>query len=509
MRKEKSNIKNPAFVETTAGKQKSKITLLILVFILLFSTFFLLKTSYVVIGDTVTIKIIQQCTDTSCSTGCVDISRQQATSCTDGCNATTKQKTICSSQECTESISSCGSGGCAANEKRVCYLNNICSYACKCVDYPICVLTQPPCTPVNGGWSGWSACSVTCGGGTQTRSCTNPAPSCNGASCSGSSTQSCNTQACPTATPVPTATSTPASCIEGNLLRNGCFEEGMVGWEDPAWANPRAAVVSTVSHAGSQSMKLWSDGNTYDYVRKSQWINGGGGRTYTLSAWGKRDGNPGNAWSSIRVDEYDDSVNPIVFKARHTIEFTSTNWEQKTIVFTTIAQTTKIPVTLQVGLDDTPDAADPLTNFYVDDVSVVLGGSVPTATPIPPTATPIPPTVTDVPGCGCSSNLCTDVCPVNQTANKFSDITYINPIKCSREVSIAGPTPNAGNQGAYCQRPLRPKGDADGNGVVDQNDYAIYLRAVLGAQIAAAANPDFNGDGLVSPDDLAIWKHAR
>lgn len=51
--------------------------------------------------------------------------------------------------------------------------------------------------PVNGGWSGWSNCSASCGGGTQTRSCTNPAPSGGGASCSGASSQACNTQACP------------------------------------------------------------------------------------------------------------------------------------------------------------------------------------------------------------------------------------------------------------------------------------------------------------------------
>ena len=66
-----------------------------------------------------------------------------------------------------------------------------------------------PSTPpaIAGGWSGWShangfsdgaggTCSVACGGGTQTRSCTNPPPSNGGAACSGASSQACNTQAC-------------------------------------------------------------------------------------------------------------------------------------------------------------------------------------------------------------------------------------------------------------------------------------------------------------------------
>lgn len=53
-------------------------------------------------------------------------------------------------------------------------------------------------TPVaiDGGWSPWTACSVTCGGGTQTRTCTNPAPSNGGATCSGSASQACNTSSC-------------------------------------------------------------------------------------------------------------------------------------------------------------------------------------------------------------------------------------------------------------------------------------------------------------------------
>jgi len=53
---------------------------------------------------------------------------------------------------------------------------------------------------VNGGfsnWSNWTACSVTCGNGTQTqsRTCTNPAPAHGGANCTGltQNSQSCST----------------------------------------------------------------------------------------------------------------------------------------------------------------------------------------------------------------------------------------------------------------------------------------------------------------------------
>ncbi len=54
-------------------------------------------------------------------------------------------------------------------------------------------------TVTDGGWSAWGACSASCDGGTQSRTCTDPAPSGGGAACSGVATQVCHTEACPAA----------------------------------------------------------------------------------------------------------------------------------------------------------------------------------------------------------------------------------------------------------------------------------------------------------------------
>lgn len=58
--------------------------------------------------------------------------------------------------------------------------------------------TPTPTPAVDGGWGDWGSCSADCGGGTQTRSCDNPAPSGGGDDCVGEASQACNTDDCVT-----------------------------------------------------------------------------------------------------------------------------------------------------------------------------------------------------------------------------------------------------------------------------------------------------------------------
>lgn len=73
----------------------------------------------------------------------------------------------------------------------------------------ISCLSDITTAPINGGWSDWSPPCPPCGGGTQTRTCTNPPPANFGADCVGLTSQPCNTDPCPTPTPTPTPTPIP------------------------------------------------------------------------------------------------------------------------------------------------------------------------------------------------------------------------------------------------------------------------------------------------------------
>ena len=50
---------------------------------------------------------------------------------------------------------------------------------------------------LDGNWSRFGTCSKACGGGTQSRMCSEPAPANGGKDCIGDSTKECNTQVCP------------------------------------------------------------------------------------------------------------------------------------------------------------------------------------------------------------------------------------------------------------------------------------------------------------------------
>ena len=54
--------------------------------------------------------------------------------------------------------------------------------------------------PVHGGFTVFSECSKTCGGGTRIRTCTNPEPRNGGRGCVGASQETCNTKACESTT---------------------------------------------------------------------------------------------------------------------------------------------------------------------------------------------------------------------------------------------------------------------------------------------------------------------
>ncbi len=116
------------------------------------------------------------------------------------------------------------------------------------------------------------------------------------------------------------------------------------------------------------------------------------------------------------------------------------------------------------------------------------------------TATPISPTIPV--NCVCGTN---DACDSSCLFEKYPNVPYASPIKCVLSPSMFLSPPNQTNKNSWCQRNLRTKGDADGDGKVTYLlDYAIYLSGVTGDKIDPPRNPDFDGDGVVSNQDREI-----
>ena|GEM_PF-3395446 len=132
-------------------------------------------------------------------------------------------------------------------------------------------VVQPAGPPVvNGVWTAWSACSASCGGGTQTRTCTNPPPANGGAQCDGGNTQSCNQTACP------------AQCYTGRCDVPNC---GGTGNTHPVQGPcrfgsylPHGATIYKVTHPCG----YFYSKDQYEMVRANNDI-AGQGKSYTLT----------------------------------------------------------------------------------------------------------------------------------------------------------------------------------------------------------------------------------
>ena len=157
-------------------------------------------------------------------------------------------------------------------------------------------------------------------------------------------------------------------------------------------------------------------------------------------------------------------------------------------------------------------------------INGVVDTPTPTSTPIPPTPTMTPtstPTLTPIPiitltptpdvsTCVCGTNdLCSDTC----TFDKFVDVNYSSPFKCSQDPNAMVSIPTADEKTGWCRSTLRTKGDVDGNGKFERTDYYYYVSAINGGKIPASittdtvktyVDADVDGDGAISTLDRSI-----
>uniref|UniRef100_A0A8W8ILJ9 IgGFc-binding protein N-terminal domain-containing protein n=1 Tax=Magallana gigas TaxID=29159 RepID=A0A8W8ILJ9_MAGGI len=135
--------------------------------------------------------------------------------------------------------------------------------------------------PIDGVWSSWGSygtCTVTCGGGTQTRSrsCSNPTPQYGGASCAGSTTssQSCNSHNCP---------------IDGGLTNWGSWGTCSVSCGGGTQVRTRSCTNPSPQYGGAQCSGATSQNqtcNTQVCIIDGAWANWGAWGTCSVSCGG-------------------------------------------------------------------------------------------------------------------------------------------------------------------------------------------------------------------------------
>ncbi len=106
--------------------------------------------------------------------------------------------------------------------------------------------------------------------------------------------------------------------------------------------------------------------------------------------------------------------------------------------------------------------------------------------------------------CKCVQGTCNNFCQFQ----KHQQITYSNQIKCNlinlNNIYINPASISAQIKNNWCRRPLRTKGDSDGNKKVDLKDYFYYVQISYKGKIAEDINLDFNGDGKIDGLDKNI-----
>ena len=122
-----------------------------------------------------------------------------------GCYSATAATEVASTVDSCKNT--CGTMGRCDNSTAACICDPLLGFSGSNCDVPPAACPVAVAAVIDGDWTAWSTCSATCGGGNQTRTCTNPAPSNGGSVCSGAAQQDCNTQSCSSVQPSNTSCS--------------------------------------------------------------------------------------------------------------------------------------------------------------------------------------------------------------------------------------------------------------------------------------------------------------